>query len=196
MFNIFTVIRSIALVIISGLIALAIIVPSQSHPHLSVNSKVGVNSIGNIKIGMTKEEAELVSGVKLLPNLEQKPPPGYSTEFCSYLYPDNDLQIGFMMSQNHIVRIDIDDEKIKTISGAKLGDTEEKIIAIYPSIKITTGFYSGKYLIYKPEDPAYQEYRLLFEAKQPYQQSRASHLVKTYRFGYQHEVSALVEGCS
>ena len=192
----FTAIKSILIFIISFLITFALAISSQSHPHLSANSKVGVNNIENIKIGMTKEEAESVSGVKLIETSDGK----FPTEYCYYLYPDNDLEIAFMMNRNKIVRVDIDDERITTISGAKLGDTEEEIIATYPNIEIREGFYSGKYFIYRPEDSVYQEYLLLFEAEPlSYDENNrpvGTHKVKTFRIGYQQKVELLVEGCS
>ena len=62
------------------------ILPSQYHPHLSVDSKVGVNNIGAIRIGMTKEEAEAVSGVKLFQPIEKEPT--VLTEYCYWIYPE------------------------------------------------------------------------------------------------------------
>lgn len=192
----FTVIRLILIFIISFFITSSLATSSQSHPHLSTNSKVGVNNIENIKIGMTKEEAELISGVKLIKDPEQ----GFLTEHCYYLYPNNDLKIGFMMDKNKIVRVDVYDERITTISGAKISDTEEEIIATYPNIEIRQGFYSGKYFIYRPKDFAYQEYLLLFEAEplsyDENNQPQGTHKVKKFRIGYRDEVELLVEGCS
>ena len=194
--NIFTIMQLLLIFSISFFVTLIWATSSQSHPHLSAYSKVGVNNIGNIRIGMTKEEAELVSGVKLIKTSESK----FTTEYCYYLYPDKDLQIAFMMDRNKIVRVDINDERVMTISGAKLGDTEEEIIATYPNIEIMQGFYSGKYFIYRPEGSAYQEYLLLFEAEplsyDENNQPQGTHKVKTFRIGYQHEVRNLVEGCS
>ncbi len=162
------------------------ILPSYAHPFLSIDSKVGVNNIGSIRIGMTKEEAEAVSGVKLLPHSEQKS----LNEYCYYLYPDNDLgsEVGFMMEKNRIMRVDIKNEQITTISGAKIGDTESQIKSIYPGkIKVMPGKYAGNYLIYEPTDIAYKEYLLLFES--------VENKVVNFRVGYKQEVG-LVEGCS
>ena len=172
------------------------ILPSHSHPHLSINSQVGVNNIGVIKIGMTKEEAEAVSGVKLIPHPEHEQ--RYPSEFCYYLYPDNNLdpEVAFMMEKNRIVRVDIQHQQITTISGAKVGDTEKEIKAIYPNIEVTPGFYGGKYLIYRPQDSAYKNYLLLFEAFPPRNRPENTHRVRTFRVGYEHEVAYLVEGCS
>ena len=194
--KILTAIQLLLIFSVSFFITLILATSSQSHPHLSVNSKVGVNNIGDIRIGMTKEEAEIVSGVKLLADPEQ----GFPSEYCYYLYPGNNLKIAFMMDRNKIVRADINDERITTISGAKIGDTEEEIIATYPNVEIAQGFYSGKYFIHRPQDSAYQEYLLLFEAEplsyDENNQPEGIHKVTYFRIGYRHEVEHLVEGCS
>lgn len=79
-----------------------------------------------------------------------------------------------------------------TISGAKIGDTIEKIKSIYPQqIKIEPGHYGGKYLIYEPQDPAYKDYLLLFETD-----ANDEVVVRHFRAGYVHDVKYLVEGCS
>ena len=92
-----------------------------------------------------------------------------------------------MMNQNVIVSAYIDNNQITTISGAKIGDSESRIRSIYPNIKKGTGFYGTPYLIYEPQDRAYEKYFLLFEIPAGY--------VKSYRVSKADGVFA-VEGCS
>jgi hypothetical protein len=59
---------------------------------------------------------------------------------------------------------------ITTIKGAKIGDTEDRIISLYPGqIQVTQHPYSsrppynGKYLTFVPKDTADKNYRIIFE---------------------------------
>ena len=167
---------------------------SNAHPHLTTSSKVSVNGIGPILIGMTVEEAEAAAGVELLPFKSDEK---YLREHCRYYYPNiNRNLIYLMVYNNKITRIDIPNKNlnnnnnpITTISGAKIGNTIEEIKSIYPQqIKIEPGFYGGKYLIYEPHDSAYKNYLLLFQTYEG--------VVHDFRAGYVHDVKYLVEGCS
>ena len=163
---------------------------SNAHPHLTTESKVAVNGIGPILIGMTIEEAEAAAGIKL--QIDADDYEEEEIQRCAYYYPEEESikRIGFMVSNGIIKRVDINNSiKNTTISGAKVGNTIEEIKSLYPwQIRVEPGHYGGKYLIYEPQDPAYKDYLLLFQTYEG--------VVHEYRVGYVHEVKYLVEGCS
>lgn len=89
-----------------------------------------------------------------------------------------------------IARIDIDNPKITTVSGAKVGDTEARIKSLYPGqIKVTPHTYNGpqaNYLTFVPKNKAEQNYRVIFETD--------GQRVTRYRVGKLPEVE-YIEGC-
>lgn len=75
-----------------------------------------------------------------------------------------------MITKGRIARIDISDKRITTIKGAKIGDTEDRIISLYPGpIQITktplTARLEGnpKILTFVPKDAADKNYRIIFQ---------------------------------
>lgn len=165
------------------------IATSNAHPHLTTKSKVAVNSIGSILIGMTVEEAEAVAGVKIVP---VQPKEELYQDHCGYYNFKNNLQgIDFIVTLDDmkIQRIEITNKQISTLSGIKVGDSEEQIRSTYPGQIIQAeGFYGTKYLIYEPREAEYQSYRLLFEMM-------SNNKISSYRIAAADWIGDLVEGC-
>lgn len=91
-----------------------------------------------------------------------------------------------MVTSGQIARIDIQDDSIATDAGARVGDNEERIKALYPDrIEVQPHKYStGHYLIVTPQAG---ESRIIFETD--------GTTVTRYRAGKLPEVE-WVEGCS
>ncbi|WP_016951018.1 hypothetical protein [Anabaena sp. PCC 7108] len=163
---------------------------------LTSQSKVTINGIGAVKAGMNLPEAAEAAGVRLYVS----PSPSDS---CYYIHGEGELKnISFMVTKDDvksrqkyvtsdvIARVDIDDPRVTTISGAKIGDTEARIKSLYPGqIAVTQHQYiqKGHYLTLIPKDKADQNYRVIFETD--------GQRVTRYRSGKLPEV-AYVEGCS
>jgi hypothetical protein len=151
---------------------------------LTKQSKVIINGIGSIRVGMTPQEATQSSGVPLV--TDGKPDPQ-----CAYYKiqgQPNDVWI--MVNNGTISRIDINNPQITTRSGAKIGDTEARIKSLYPGqIQVTPHKYveKGHYLTFVPKDDADKNYRVIFETD--------GSRVTRYRSGKLPEVE-WVEGCS
>jgi len=156
---------------------------------LTENSKLAINGIGSIRVGMTVDEASRAVGVKLV--FVASGPDAYS---CSYFKPQVEPQgISFMVTKGRIARIDISDKRITTIRGAKIGDSEDRIISLYPGqIQITKNPLAArpkansKYLTFVPKDAADKNYRLIFQT--------ALNQVIHFRSGKLPEVE-FIEGC-
>ncbi|HEY9825579.1 MAG TPA: hypothetical protein V6D19_09035 [Stenomitos sp.] len=174
--------------------------PLSAQPQLSEQSKLVIDGIGPIRVGMTVAEAEQSSGIQLK---EQGGRAGNGS--CYYLRPQSGPQgLGFMVisnradqrivrTQDRIARVDVyRDSRITTLSGAKIGDTEAQVRALYPGrIQETPHKYTsdqgGHYLTYVPKDAADQNYRLIFET--------LNGRITAFRAGKRPEVD-FVEGCA
>jgi len=150
--------------------------------------KVAVNGIGGIRVGMTVAEASRASGTKLVSSGD------YLEQSCYYVQPQGAPKgLGFMVTDGRIARVDVYENKnITTLSGAKIGDTEARIKALYPKqIKVSTHAYradsGGHYLTYVPKDKSDRNYRVVFETD--------GKRVLGFRAGKLPEVE-YVEGCS
>ena len=162
---------------------------------LTNQAKVTINSIGPVKIGMNLPEAAAAANTRLSI--------GYAgSDSCYSLQTEGELKgVGFMVTKDDvksrlqyitsdvIARVDVDNPKITTVSGAKIGDTEARIKSLYPGqIKVTPHTYiKGNYLTFIPKNKAEQNYRIVFETD--------GQRVIRYRAGKLPEVE-YVEGCS
>jgi hypothetical protein len=154
---------------------------------LTDNSKLALNGIGPIRVGMTVDEASRAAGVRLIKSYEP-----LNEEFCSYFKPQGEPKgINLMVAKGRIVRVDISNERVTTIKGAKIGDTEEQIFSLYPGqirvIKNPLGG-PGNNLTFVPREVADSNYRLIF-------QTRNDRRVKYFRSGQLPQVE-YIEGCS
>lgn len=109
-----------------------------------------VDRIGPITVGMTAKEASAKSGIKL----KEAEPSDSGNEACYYVYPDGKYgDIGFMIEEERITRIDIESRKIASVGGVRVGDTEEAVKKAFPGkVKEQVHPYigeDGKYLVVK-----------------------------------------------
>jgi len=160
--------------------------PLSAQPTLSEQSKVTINGIGPIRIGMTLQEAVNAS----MPfTLKTGAGVGNQCGFANPLSGPEGLE--FMVTDGRIARVDIlRNHNITTLSGAKIGDSEARIKALYPKqITVSPHEYvaKGHYLTFTPKDAADQKYRLIFETD--------GQKVTQFRAGQLPEV-AFVEGCA
>lgn len=158
-----------------------------SQTKLTNQSKVYINGIGSVRVGMTIAEASKAAGTKLIRES------GYETNLsCFYVKPQGEPKdIGFMVTNKRISRVDVwNNKSITTLSGAKIGDTESRIKSLYPrQIQVTPHEYvqAGHYLTFVPKDASDKNYRVVFETD--------GKKVTRFRSGKLSEVE-YVEGCS
>lgn len=184
----------------TGLVCLLLSFPASAQLQLTAESKLTIDGIGPIRVGMTVAEAEASAQVRLV---ERGARAGGGS--CYYLRPQSGLEgLAFMVTSNRederivrnqdqIARVDVyQGGRTTTVSGAKIGDSEARIKAIYGSkIQVSPHKYSrdrgGKYLTYVPRDAADRSYRLIFET--------LNGRVTQFRSGRLPEVE-YVEGCA
>jgi hypothetical protein len=160
--------------------------PMAQPKPISESSPVSIRGIAPIMVGMTVSEAMRASGQKLINQGESGGGPS-----CRY-YKIKELKgIAFMVINGRIARVDVNENsKIKTLSGAKIGDSESKIKSLYPNqIKVEAHEYDpkGHYLIFVPKDSQDKNYRIIFETD--------GKKVTRWRSGKLPEVQ-FIEGCA
>jgi tetratricopeptide (TPR) repeat protein len=124
--------------------------------------KLSIRGLGPIRIGMSLVEAGLAAGTPLI----RDPSESAESADCFYVKPSgapNGLE--FMVTNGRISRIDINSPLYSSISGLRIGQTQDQIIKLYPGkLEIETLRYEGEgtYLTYIPKDVADQSYRMIF----------------------------------
>jgi hypothetical protein len=171
-----------------GIVTLALsylsvgIVTAQTR--LTNQSKLFINGIGAVRVGMTVSQAAKAAGTKLAGDSPNNN--------CYYVKPQNQPKnLSFMVTKGRISRVDVrQNTQITTLKGGKIGDTEAQIKSLYPGqIKVTPHKYvqGGHYLTFIPKDRSNQNYRVVFETN--------GKRVTEFRSGKLPEVE-FVEGCS
>ncbi|MBW4496794.1 MAG: hypothetical protein KME26_27715 [Oscillatoria princeps RMCB-10] len=163
------------------------VLPVIAQAQLTEQSKLYIDGIGPVLVGMTVPEASRAAGRPLVSTGDSG---GGSN--CFYLTPEGGPRdVGFMIADGRISRIDIwRESRITTLSGAGIGDTEARIKALYPGkIQVSPHKYvqGGHYLTFVPQDRSDSNYRLVFETD--------GNRVTQFRVGKLPEVE-FVEGCA
>ena len=150
---------------------------AESLPRLSLNG------FGPVRIGMTLAEVQ-AAGVPLDTGVSE-------SVFCSYVKPTGMPEgIAFMVRNGQIARIDITTSAYASMSGARVGQTQEEVLRLYAGrLEISVHKYDpdGAYLTYIPKDQADQQYRMIFETD--------GKRITRFRAGRLPEVG-WVEGCA
>jgi hypothetical protein len=97
--------------------------------------------------------------------------------------------VAFMVVDGRVARVDVDSGAAATAEGARVGDSEERVRALYAGrVAVTPHKYTdGHYLTVRPAAPADSGHRLVFETD--------GKRVTEYRAGQLPAVE-WVEGCS
>ncbi len=148
------------------------------------SAKLSLNGLGPIKIGMTLDEARAAIGDPL------KPEPSADKE-CFYVAPSGVPEgVSFMITDGRVSRIDISSPAYQSMSGARVGQTQDQVIQLYAGrLEVSPHKYveSGKYLTFIPKDKEDMQYRMIFETD--------GKKITEFRAGKLPEVE-YVEGCS
>lgn len=166
--------------------------PSTTVPErLTGTSRLSLDGVGPVRIGMTLQEASAAAGVPIR-LLDMPPGPE-----CRYAVPDRASgtgdELAFMVVEGRIVRIDVGSmgpDTIRTVSGMGKGNTEAEVRATYPGrIRVEPHPYTpeGRHLVYVPTDPGLRHLSMIF--------ATVNGEVRSFRAGFAEQVS-WPEGCS
>jgi hypothetical protein len=153
------------------------VVPADEAP--AGKWQVTFAGIGNLKAGMSLDEAGVVLGQPLAS-------PAKLSD-CDYVRPKSGPKhLAFMVEKGQIARVEVQEgSDIATTAGAKIGDTEQRIKTLYPNVEVRPSKYgSGHYLIASPKSGGNN--RIVFETD--------GNKVVKYRAGRLPAVE-YVEGC-
>jgi hypothetical protein len=155
---------------------------------LSAGSRLSLDGLGPVDIGMTLEQASAAAGTPI----RIRPDDPYDGD-CHYAYAAGVPEVAFMVINGRIARVDVGDRsgrRVTTVSGIGVGDAEEAVKRTYPGrIRVEGHPYrpTGHYLVYVPADPALAHLSMIFETDEQ--------VVTTFRAGMKGAV-AQIEGCS
>jgi hypothetical protein len=157
----------------------------NAQDRLTNKSKVSINSIGPVQVGMNLAQASKVTGLKFV---ETEARMGS----CSQISPKGAPKgVSFLLTNGYITRVDIyENKQITTIRGAKVGDTKTRIMSLYQSqLRESNSEVSAstKLLTFTPTNRNDKNYRLIFEMYQ--------NRVQGFRVGKLPEVE-YSEGCA
>jgi hypothetical protein len=156
---------------------------SDKRVPLTTSMRLSFTGLGPVRIGMTAAGVrDALSGRIKTEKLD------LGTD-CYYLNPSVP-GIGFMILSSRVARVDVFTGPWRTVSGAAIGTSEEKIKELYGDLlTIERHKYVdyGRYLIIRPKHPVYKGYEMRFETD--------GKVVTTFRAGLA-EAVALVEGCA
>ena len=157
--------------------------PSGDSPLSDATVQVSERGVGPVKIGMTLSDARAATGEKI------SAPPSADTAVCGFArWSDGPAGLRLMTAKGRIVRVDVDSGNTTTAAGARIGDSEARINALYAGRVVTTRskYAAGHDLTVKRSAAADSDYRFIFETD--------GRRVTRYRAGRMPEV-AYVEGC-
>jgi hypothetical protein len=139
---------------------------------------VSPEGVGPVRIGMSAAEAVAALGV---------PRDIIRPDDCQYIgVRALRRNVDVMVERDTVVRVDVRDSTVATAAGARVGDSEARVRALYPSLRTMPHKYTsgGRYLIVTPGADTTRQ--LIFETD--------GQRVTTYRAGRLPQV-AYVERC-
>lgn len=128
----------------SGLIAVLLPVLASSNLAHADDWRITTAGYGPVKIGMSVAEASAALGARLVSDGPVDNPT------CHYLRPEPAVEgLWFMISDDHVVRVEVNAPGITTRSGLGVGDSEARVKETLPSAEVTPHKYvapDGNYL--------------------------------------------------
>jgi hypothetical protein len=126
--------------------------------------RVSLDAVGPIRLGMTLAQARKAAGMALT----EQPLRGDAAAWraCHYAWPTAGgqlrLDLGLMLEQDVVTRIDIATPDVATRSGARVGDPEDSVTARYAGHLQVAADGAAHYLIVYPDQPR----QMIFQAEE------------------------------
>jgi hypothetical protein len=121
-------------------------------------------SIDQVRRVLGDPDAFLVQALRQGRELPREPDESPCAYMMTRRTPD---QIGLMFSRGRLVRVDVYEPGIRTASGAQVGDTEARMLALYGArIAVRQHHYppaGAHYMIFNAVDPEDRAFQMLFE---------------------------------
>lgn len=104
---------------------------------LTASSRLSLDGLGPVDIGMTLDEASAAAGTPIRVRTEDP----FGPE-CQYAYAAGMPEVGFMVINGRIERVDVGDRggrRVTTVSGVGTGDTEDRIDLVGGAASVVDG---------------------------------------------------------
>lgn len=128
-------------------------------PALKPSSRVSTGGLGPVAIGMTKRQAELAAGTRIVYD-------GAGLRNCRYAAPRNDaIRASFMLIDGRVARVDVAKRGTATPSGVRVGDSEASVRRLFGDQLVISrhAYTNGSYLEVVPRDTKDRNRRVIFE---------------------------------
>jgi len=161
--------------------------PPAPAERLTEASRVTLDGIGPVKVGMTLAQASAAAGLPI-----EIVETAVTTERCAHARARGGPEhLQFMVVDGTVARVEAYGPGITTLSGIGVGRTEAEVLGTYPGqIRVELNPYQGHRgahtLVYTPTDPTFAQYGLIFETN--------GERVTSLRSGFAGPV-AWIEGC-
>lgn len=130
---------------------------------LTAASRLRLDGIGPVRVGMTLAEASRVTGKRLSVDADSGPD-AYS---CGFARPPGGPDVAFMVIDGRIRRVDVGERsRTATVSGVRVGASETEVGRTYKGrINVRPHPYrpTGHYLVYESPEPSQRGLLLIFE---------------------------------
>lgn len=126
-------------------------------------SQIAINGFGPVMLGMTVKEASQAAGIDLVPLSAN--PNSICTSYKPAKTPEGLGNTTFMVRNGRIARIDIGDSRPRTVSGARVGDTENRVKSLYSGrlqVNPLPNSEQGHFLTFVPTSQRDRNLRLKF----------------------------------
>jgi hypothetical protein len=127
-----------------SIVTLLLLVLAAADAAAADDWRITTAGYGPVKIGMSVEQAAQALGTKLVAEGPVDDPE------CHYVRPDPEVEgLWFMVSNDHVVRIEVTAAGITTKSGLGVGDSEDRVKEQLPSVEVMPHKYvapDGNYL--------------------------------------------------
>ena len=161
---------------------------ATAEARLTSASRLRMDGIGPVRVGMTTDEASRVTGKRI--RVGPNPGSPYPAS-CAFARPEGGPDIAFMVIDGRIRRVDVaPPSSVATVSGVRIGDPEAEVHRVYGArIRVQPHPYDpgGRYLLYDSPEPSQQGLLLIFETD--------GTRVTSFRAGERSAVE-LPEGCA
>jgi hypothetical protein len=123
---------------------------------LTDDVEVTTVGIGDVKFGMTVEEAQVAAGTELTRQ-------DGGTETCWVVVPrEGPDGVSFIVDQDRIERVDVTAPDVDTPSGAGVGLSQTELEALFPERLESVDVLGGREYTFVPNDPGESELRIVF----------------------------------
>lgn len=125
-------------------------------PTLTGDVEVSTVGIGDVRFGMTVEEAQEAAGTELVRQ-------DGGTETCWPAVPREAPEgVTFLVQDGTVERVDITAAGIETPSGAGIGMSQSELEALFPDRLEATDVLGGRQYTFVPNDPGEADRRIVF----------------------------------